>query len=94
MFDFVDDLLGFLQDFVVWILNLLIEIIAWVVGAILWLLPDSPFVFERVSWGPFAYLIGYIFPIETLALHFVSILSIITLYYGISFILRIVRLVK
>lgn len=76
------------------IVNGLISIIYLIVGAILGLLPDTPFDFGQLSWGSFGDLIGLIFPVQSMFDHMTVILTAFLLYYVIRWLLRIIRQIQ
>lgn len=76
------------------ILNGLIYVLYIVAYALTFLLPVTPFEFERIEWGDFGKSIGLIFPIKAMAQHFAVLLSAFLLYYAIRWILRIIKQVQ
>lgn len=73
-----------------WLIDLLVMITETVFG----LLPDSPFVFEKMSWGVAGQIIGYFIPVPTIIMHFTGLLSAILIYYAVRQILRLVKAIQ
>lgn len=80
------------------IINMLIdhglETITDVLGWLIALLPSIPWEFKPLKWGAFGDLIGYFIPIADMLTHFTLMLILVTVWYGLQHILRIVRMVK
>lgn len=76
------------------ILNGIIDVLTLIAGAVLSLLPDTPFDFSNLSWGDFGDLIGFLFPIEGMFAHMTVIIGAFLTYYVIRWILRIVRQIQ
>lgn len=75
------------------IVNWLIDILVVVVTGIMSLFPQTPFNFKGFDWGPFGKLIGMIFPVGDMFVHFTMILSSIGIYYAIRWLLRLIKMV-
>lgn len=73
-----------------WLIDLLVGISETVFG----LLPDSPFTFEKMSWGVGGQVIGYFIPVPTMISHFTALLSAILIYYAIRQILRLIKMIQ
>lgn len=78
----------------VMIVNGLITLSTIIINLALSLLPNTPFDFNDVDWGPFGSLVGYVLPVQKMYQHMIAILIAITIYYGVRNILRIARSVK
>lgn len=91
---FFDWLWCLLKGFFYWLLDTLADIYNWTIGLLIMLLPESPFQFEQIDWGPLGNSIGYFIPIATIIQHFVVILAAIGTYVVIRHVLRLIRMVK
>ena len=72
------------------IIDTLVACLTWLIG----LLPDTPFQFTPVNWGPFADAIGLVFPLGDIATHFTLILSAFLVYYSVRWGLRLIRQIQ
>lgn len=76
------------------VINGLIALLALIVNGTFGLLPDTPFEFTPVSWGVFGNLVGYIIPVGSMATHMLLILGAFMTYYGLRWLLRVIRMVR
>lgn len=76
------------------ITNGLIDLLTMILNALLLLLPDTPFTFTSFDWGPLGDAIGFVFPVASMATHLAALLTAFGLYYGIRWILRIIRQIQ
>lgn len=74
-----------------WIIENLLTILDYIAQFVLFILPNTPFDFEPVEWGPFGDIVGFFIPVSKILNHFVSILVSIGLYYAVRYLLRIIR---
>lgn len=77
-----------------WILENLLTILDYIAQFVLMILPDSPFQFEPIEWGPLGNSIGYFIPVQKILEHFIIILTAIALYMGVRYLLRLIRQVE
>lgn len=71
-------------------LDTIIEVFAWIIA----LLPSIPWEFEPLDWGAFGDIIGYFIPIATMLTHFGTMLFLVTIWFSVQHILRIIRAIK
>lgn len=90
----VDDLMCILKRFFNWLVDTLFDILDFLIGWLIKLLPESPFQFNQIEWGPFGQLIGTFIPVASILTHFTLILLAISLYYGIRHLIRLVKMVS
>lgn len=90
----IQGLLCILQKFFYWCIETLLDILGFIVDILVFLLPTTPFVFERIEWGEFGLMIGYFFPISKMFQHFTAILLVIATYYGVRYLLRMIKMIK
>lgn len=76
------------------IINWLIDLLYLIAVTALAILPESPFQFDDLSWGPFGQFIGYVFPVSTLFLHMATIITAITIYYSTRWLLRLIKTIR
>lgn len=76
------------------ILNGIIDVLHFIAYGITFLMPDTPFNFDDLSWGPFGKAVGFVFPISAMGTHFAVILVSFGFYYAIRWILRIIRQIQ
>lgn len=72
------------------ILQKIIDSIGWIIG----LLPSLPFEFSPIPWGDFGKSLGYFIPISTMVQHFVMMLVLMALWYGIEYAMRWIKMIK
>lgn len=72
------------------VLQHVINAIAWVIG----LLPSLPFAFPEVPWGDFGKSVGYFIPIGTIIQHFVMMLALVVIWYGVEYVMRWIKMIK
>lgn len=89
-----DEIWCFIKKVFQLLLDLLALLWEYTLAYVIELLPNSPFNFEPVNWGIMGDYMGYIFPIQTMFLHFTSLLVAITLFYSIRHIIRLVKMIK
>lgn len=90
----LDDVICAIKAAFVWMVDGIGWIIDFLIGWLIALLPNTPFVFEPIQWGPFGQLIGYVFPVTAMFQHMIFLLTAIAVYYLIRHLLRLVRMVK
>lgn len=83
-----------LRNFFAWIVENLFSLIDIIASFVLEFLPDSPFKFEPIEWGAFGNIIGFFIPVATILLHFTAILTSITIYYGVRYLLRLIKQIE
>lgn len=76
------------------ILNGLIEVLYIIGLGLMAILPDSPFNFDDLSWGPFGDAVGFFFPISAMGIHFAALLTAFGFYYAVRWLLRVIRQVQ
>lgn len=76
------------------LMNGLTNILYVVAYGLTMLLPETPFQFESVSWGPFGDAIGLVFPVVDMGIHMTVILSAFLIYYAIRWLLRLIKQVQ
>jgi len=76
------------------LVNGMIDILVLVVNGLLSLLPESPFQFDPIEWGPFGSMIGTVFPVGSMATHMSLILGAFLSYYAIRWALRLIRQIQ
>lgn len=95
MLDWIIDLLlsiwCLLQQFFYWIVNNVLTILDYILQFVLVILPDTPFEFKQLEWGILGHSIGYFIPVATIISHFIGILTCISIYYGVRYLLRLIR---
>lgn len=92
--DIINELFCILRNFFYWIIENLLWLLDVIIIFVLGILPNSPFNFQQLEWGIFGNIVGYFIPVATILSHFVTILSVITIYYGVRYLLRFVKLVQ
>lgn len=75
------------------ILNFLIDLVVVVIVFILELLPQSPFKNMTYDFGSVGGLLAFILPIGDIIRDYVSLLGAILLWYGLRYLLRLIRMV-
>lgn len=90
-FDLINWLWCILKSFFYWIIETLLEFLDIIMYFVLQILPDSPFQFEPIQWGNVGNSIGYFIPVSSILSHFITILSAITIYYGVRYLLRLIK---
>jgi len=75
-------------------INFLIDLLVDIVTGLFGLLPQSPFTFDGFNWGPFGRLIGLIFPAGDMFIHFTALTSAFLIYYGIRWLLRLIKMIQ
>lgn len=90
-YDLVNWIWCILKSFFYFVVESLLEIMDIIMQFVLFILPDSPFQFERIEWGDVGHSIGYFIPVSSILSHFITILSAITTYYGVRYLLRIIK---
>lgn len=83
-----------LKSFFYWIIENIVTIFDIIAQFVLLILPDSPFTFEPVEWGMFGDILGFFIPVSTIIQHFLGILMAISIYYGVRYLLRLIRQVQ
>jgi len=92
--DFLDWIWCILKSFFYFIIENIAEIFDLIATFILMILPNTPFEFERINWGIFGDIIGFFIPVATLITHFLGILTAISIYYGVRYLLRLIKQVQ
>lgn len=72
------------------VLQRVIDGIAWVIA----LLPSLPIGNEPLPWGDFGRSVGYFIPISTMVQHFVLMLAIMIVWYGVEYAMRWIKMIK
>lgn len=72
------------------LLGSVIEAMGWLVS----LLPSIPWSFPVLQWGAFGDIVGYFIPIPEMLTHFAMMLVLVTVWFSVQHILRIVRAIK
>lgn len=93
-FDLLNWLWCVIKSAFFWIIENLFELIDIIAVFILNVLPDSPFQFEPIEWGPIGNSIGYFIPIQSILTHFITILTAIAIYMGVRHLLRLIKQVE
>lgn len=88
------DFLCALKAFANWLIDGLGWILNFLLGWLLALLPNTPFQFDKVEWGPFGQLVGYFIPVADMLTHLTLILMAVGVYYVLRHLLRLVRMVQ
>jgi len=70
------------------LLNGIFSFLEMILGALISLLPDSPFQFTTTDWPVWAQVIGYIFPVQAMLAHFSTFLTAVGVWYGIRILAR------
>jgi hypothetical protein len=94
MLDWLFDLVCILKDLVVWIVNFLFDLIALLIQGVIFLLPNTPFKFESLEWGSFGQMVGYFIPVQTMFGHMAAIVGVMLSWFAISYILRLIKLIR
>lgn len=76
------------------IINGLLSILQFIASGLTFLLPETPFDFSGLTWGPFGEAVGLIFPVSAMGIHMTTILSAFGIYYVIRWLLRIIRQIQ
>lgn len=76
------------------IVNGFFDVIELICQAVFMILPDTPFKFDPLDWGPFGMAVGYFFPVQSMFAHMVMILTAFLGYYCIRWLLRIIKQVR
>lgn len=76
------------------IVNFLIDVLYSIGSTLMKILPNTPFEFETLKWGEFGKAVTYFIPVHVMITHFVLILSAILIYYGIRWLLRMIRQIQ
>ncbi|MCK6208915.1 hypothetical protein KZX50_26255 [Bacillus infantis] len=76
------------------ILNGLFDVLVFIASALTFLLPETPFEFENLSWGPFGRAVGFFFPVSAMGIHMATLLTAFGFYYAIRWLLRIIRQIQ
>jgi len=76
------------------ILNFFIDLIYLIVRGLVAILPQTPFQFDSLDWGPFGTWVGGFLPVSQMFLHFSAITTSILIYYAIRHILRLMQMVQ
>ena len=76
------------------VVNFLIDILYIIASTLLKILPSTPFKFEPLEWGEFGKAVTYFIPVHVMITHFVLLLSAILIYYGIRWLLRLIRQIQ
>src|SRR5690625_3226683 len=92
--DFLSWLWCILKSFFYFIIEKLLTILDIIAQFVLLILPDSPFDFKPVDLGDFGNIVGFFIPVSTLISHFLGILTAISFYYGVRYLLRLIRQVQ
>ena len=69
----------------------------WMIDIMIWvlqLLPETPFIFEPIQWGPFGKAIGYFVPVAKMLEHLAYALVAIAVWYGIQHITRVLKIIR
>lgn len=82
------------MDIVYDIINFLIDLLVDIITGIFGLLPQSPFQFKGFDWGPFGKLIGMIFPVGDMFVHFTALTSAFLIYYAVRMLLRWIKMIQ
>lgn len=75
------------------ILNFLIDLIVTIIVFILNLLPQSPFKNLTYDFGSVGGVLAFILPIGDVIRDFLVLLGAILLWYGLRYLLRLIRMV-
>lgn len=76
------------------IVNALIDLLVLMLNSLIALLPETPFSFSQLNWGPFADAIGLVFPVAAMATHFTLLLTAFGSYYVVRWALRLIRQIQ
>jgi hypothetical protein len=71
-----------------------IDVLVFIITAVMGLLPDTPFHFEKMDWGEWGDLIGFLIPLSTMFLHMTAIVGAFLIYYAIRLILRWIKMIQ
>lgn len=93
-FDLLNWLWCVIKSAFFWIIENLLNIIDIIAVFVLGILPDSPFQFEQIEWGPLGNSIGYFIPVQKILEHFIIILTAIAIYMGVRYLLRLIKQVE
>lgn len=92
--EWLSDLWCIVKSAFYWIIEKLFTIFDNIAQFVLMILPDSPFQFETIEWGPIGNSIGYFIPVQKILTHFITILAAVGIYMGVRYLLRLIRQVK
>lgn len=92
--NWLNDLWCMIKSTFYWIIENLFTILDYIAQFVLLILPDSPFEFEQIEWGPIGNSIGYFIPIQSILTHFITILTAIAIYMGVRYLLRLIKQVE
>ena len=89
--DIVGWLWCLLKNMYYFVINNLLTLLDLIAQFALFLLPNTPFKFEQVEWGIFGNVVGYYIPVAKILQHFIVILTAISIYYGIRYLLKMIK---
>lgn len=76
------------------VLNALVSVLEYAVEVLIGILPDSPFVFESVSWPAWAQAVGWLIPWQSIITHTSLFIGAIAIWYAVRWGMRIIRAVS
>jgi hypothetical protein len=83
-----------LMDLLVPVVNFLIDLLNFIVGGLISLLPQTPFDFKPLNWGPLGQAIGYFIPVGSFVTHLTLILTAVGFWYVVRWAMRIIRMIQ